>query len=51
MHVTVENLTYQHGAAGLDPALKDITLHLQKGSRTILIGANGGQKHDNHLRI
>ena len=42
MQLVVENLTYRHPIGGLDPALNGITLHLQKGSRTLLIGANGG---------
>jgi ABC-type Mn2+/Zn2+ transport system ATPase subunit len=41
--VVVENLTFEHNATSLGPALDNITLHLQRGSRTILIGANGGQ--------
>lgn len=39
--IAVEGLTFQHNSAP-EPALKDINLFLPKGSRTVLIGANGG---------
>lgn len=39
--IFIENLTYTHPGA-LEPSLNDITLRLPKGSRTILVGANGG---------
>jgi CCR4-NOT complex subunit CAF16 len=42
MSVFVANLTYHHNPL-LPPALVDINLSLPAGSRTILVGANGGQ--------
>ena len=39
--VSVQNLTFIPQGA-LEPALEDISLSLPKGSRTLLIGANGG---------
>ena len=39
--ISVANLSYSHNSFS-PPALRDITLHLPPGSRTILIGANGG---------
>lgn len=39
--ITVQNLTFSHRSA-LAPSLIDITLHIPKGSRTVLVGANGG---------
>jgi len=42
MSISVVNLTYYHKSSVL-PALVDINLSLPPGSRTILIGANGGQ--------
>ena len=39
--IAVQDLTFQHNSAP-EPALKDINLFLPKGSRTVLIGANGG---------
>jgi CCR4-NOT complex subunit CAF16 len=40
--VSVNNLTFSPQGA-LEPALDDVSLSLPKGSRTLLIGANGGQ--------
>ena len=40
--VSVKNLTFVPQGA-LEPALENISLSLPKGSRTLLIGANGGQ--------
>ncbi|KAF8231910.1 hypothetical protein L208DRAFT_39103 [Tricholoma matsutake] len=42
MAVSVSNLTYSHSTAA-QPSLLDINLHLPQGSRTILVGANGGR--------
>jgi ABC-type Mn2+/Zn2+ transport system ATPase subunit len=39
--IHVEHLTYNHGADP-EPALNDITIICPKGSRTVLVGANGG---------
>ena len=39
--IAVHDLTYSHGTNGI-PSLSDISLHLPPGSRTILVGANGG---------
>lgn len=39
--IFVNSLTYYH-SLGVEPALKDVDLRLRKGSRTLLIGANGG---------
>lgn len=39
--VSISNLTYSH-STGDQPSLLDINLHLPQGSRTILVGANGG---------
>jgi CCR4-NOT complex subunit CAF16 len=39
--VFVQNLTYSHDRFA-PPALSDINISLPKGSRTLLIGANGG---------
>lgn len=42
--IYVNNLTFSHNPlnASLEPSLIDINLLLPKGSRTILVGANGG---------
>jgi CCR4-NOT complex subunit CAF16 len=40
--ISVLNLTYSHTNSA-SPSLLDISLHLPRGSRTILIGANGGR--------
>lgn len=40
--VSVSNLSYSHSVDTDPPSLLDIHLHLPRGSRTILIGANGG---------
>jgi hypothetical protein len=40
--VSVSNLTYSHTTAD-PPSLLDINIHLPRGSRTILVGANGGR--------
>lgn len=39
--ISVSNLTYSHTPTA-PPALRDISLHLPPGSRTIICGANGG---------
>ncbi|KAI0320210.1 P-loop containing nucleoside triphosphate hydrolase protein [Amylostereum chailletii] len=39
--IEVQNLTYAHNGTS-SASLKDVSLHLPKGSRTILVGANGG---------
>lgn len=39
--ISVNGLTYTHNSLS-PPSLVDISLTLPKGSRTILIGANGG---------
>lgn len=39
--ITVQNLTYHHDPSG-PASLNDINIDLPKGSRTLLIGANGG---------
>lgn len=43
--IYVNNLTFQHNQLDKDatPSLIDINLALPKGSRTILVGANGGE--------
>jgi len=41
--IAVSNLTYSHTPTA-PPALKDISLHLPPGSRTIICGANGAGK-------
>lgn len=40
--ITVERLTYRH-VPNAPPSLDNITFHLRPGSRTILVGANGGK--------
>lgn len=40
--ISVDKLTYRHNPTA-EASLLDISIHLPKGSRTILIGANGGQ--------
>ena len=40
--ILVENLTYHH-APGAPPSLSDVNIHLPKGSRALLVGANGGK--------
>lgn len=42
--VAVEKLTYFHNAETI-PSLSDVSIHLSRGSRTVLIGANGGSAH------
>jgi len=39
--ISVSRLTYSHLSSD-QPSLVDINLHLPPGSRTILVGANGG---------
>ena len=47
--VSVSNLSYSHLIAD-SPSLLDIHLHLPRGSRTILVGANGGWlNHSSYL--
>ena len=43
--ISIDNLTYSH-APGAPSSLTDINIHLPKGSRTILVGANGGAGHN-----
>jgi hypothetical protein len=40
--VSVSNLTYSHSTSTDQPSLLHVDLHLPPGSRTILVGANGG---------
>ena len=40
--ISITNLTYTH-REGASPSLSDVNIHLPKGSRTILVGANGGK--------
>ena len=40
--ISINGLTYTH-REGSSPSLADVTIHLPKGSRTILVGANGGE--------
>jgi CCR4-NOT complex subunit CAF16 len=42
--ITVESLTYLH-IPNEPPSLDNITFHLPPGSRTILVGANGGKSY------
>ena len=39
--ISIDNLTYSH-TPGSAPSLSNVNIHLPKGSRTILVGANGG---------
>lgn len=39
--IFIQNLTYFHDPSG-PPSLRDVNISLPKGSRTLLIGANGG---------
>lgn len=45
--ISVNKLTFSHAPANpqVEPSLIDISLALQKGSRTILVGANGGKSN------
>lgn len=45
--IEISNLTYRHNTdlPSDGPALSDVSLKLPRGSRTILIGANGGESH------
>lgn len=40
--ISVEGLSYYHDPTLL-PSLQDVSLHLPPGSRTLLVGANGGK--------
>lgn len=40
--VDIEHLTYNH-TPSVPPSLIDVSIKLPKGSRTILVGANGGE--------
>lgn len=40
--ISVSQLTYLHNRDS-PPSLEDVSIHLPPGSRTILVGANGGQ--------
>lgn len=44
--IDVKALTYNHlsNSNNVTPALVDLALSLPKGSRTLLIGANGGKE-------
>ena len=44
LEIYVDHLTFSHNPSDtrVEPSLVDISLSLPKGSRTILIGANGG---------
>ena len=39
--ISIDNLTYSH-VPDAPPSLSNVNIHLPKGSRTILVGANGG---------
>lgn len=39
--IDVSKLTYRHNP-DIGPSLIDVDLHLPRGSRTIIVGANGG---------
>ena len=41
VEITVQNLTYHHDPS-VPASLSDINIDLPKGSRTLLVGANGG---------
>ncbi len=41
--IYINNLTYTH-RKGASPSLSDVNIRLPKGSRTILVGANGGKQ-------
>lgn len=41
--IRVQNLTYFHGIRSQEPSLKNVNISLQPGTRTLLVGANGGQ--------
>ena len=45
--IDVAHLTFSH-QTGADPVLKDLNFSLPPGSRTLLIGANGGPSDWNH---
>lgn len=47
--ITVQNLTYHHDPSA-PASLSDINIDLAKGSRTLLIGANGGVYFTHHNR-
>lgn len=40
--IDIERLTYNHTPSA-PPSLTDVSIKLPKGSRTILVGANGGE--------
>ena len=40
--ISIDHLTYTH-REGDSPSLSNVTIHLPKGPRTILVGANGGE--------
>lgn len=54
--VSVTNLTYSYHP-GSPPSLLDINLNLPRGSRTLIVGANGGDsvsitpRYSSHLRV
>jgi ABC-type uncharacterized transport system ATPase subunit len=49
--IEAKSLTYKHVSHndGIPPALVDLSLGLPKGSRTLLIGANGGKLKSEHV--
>ena len=40
--IAIENLTFSFGQDAT-PSLSNVNIHLPKGSRTLLVGANGGR--------
>ena len=42
MAIAVHGLTYYHDGTSDAPSLSDISLQLPSGSRTVIVGANGG---------
>ena len=43
--IAVDGLTYAYSAKSPSHVLSDINLRLPEGSRTVLVGANGGLYH------
>ena len=52
LEIFVQNLTFSHVPSNpsVEPSLVDISLALPKGSRTVLIGANGGKSFFSSFR-
>lgn len=44
--ISIGGLTYKHSPID-SPSLSNVSMKLPKGSRTILVGANGGTDHNN----